>query len=235
MEDSKWTISAFPRLPNDINAWVEPAFGFEANPTSALQHVCMYPGPKAVFDQIMSNPDLDVNYESRSFDGTWHIGTTAFVYLLLSIYHSAEEDEQILAEKFEMLEELVARDDFNINKPVTVNELDVTECRTPLSWFFELAFAVYATNVFDEETNVAAIEAIVAHPRIAPTPEEISKCAEYGVVVPPRPIRNLNKWKKACRCLVIYQFWWKVAGEGQHAPGGEGEKRSREEFEKDFA
>lgn len=238
MEEESWGLVCFPRLPDNINAWIHPEPGIDAYPTSALQHVCCYdgfPNARAIFEAIMSDPDLDVNYESQSLDGTEKWGTTAFVYLLLSIY-DVEEDDDIIEQKFEMLKELVARDDFNINKPVAAGEFGEPDVYyTPLSWFFEVAFSHHVNYVCSVQTTVEVIAAIVAHPRIAPTAKEIAKCAEYGIVVLPRPIRNLNKWRKACRCLIIYQFWWKVAGEGQHAPGGRGEKRSLEEFEKDFA
>ena len=237
--NNDWEFESFESIPDDINKWINPESGYEPRPTSVLQHVCYYDGragSKFIFDQIISNADLDVNYESIDDDGEYY-GTTAFVYIIQGAIMNDQMDMPTvwMVEKFEMLKALVAREDFNINKPVCSIDCECEEYMTPLTWFLDVG-----ADAFEGHVSVAeCIEAIVAHPYIEPTADEIDRCAEYGVVVLPRPIRNLkcnlNKWRKACRCLLIYQFWWKVAGEGQHAPGGRGEKRSREEFDTDFA
>ena len=44
---------------------------------------------------------------------------------------------------------------------------------------------------------------------------------------------RMRIWRTATRMWCITNFWWKVAGEGQHASGGRGRKRSLTEFERD--
>jgi ankyrin repeat protein len=41
----------------------------------------------------------------------------------------------------------------------------------------------------------------------------------------------LGKWRAATRLWRLTNWWWRVAGKGQHAPGMPGHKRARVEFE----
>jgi ankyrin repeat protein len=45
----------------------------------------------------------------------------------------------------------------------------------------------------------------------------------------------LGKWRAATRLWRLTNWWWRVAGEGQHAPDMPGRKRARAEFEADCA
>ena len=46
---------------------------------------------------------------------------------------------------------------------------------------------------------------------------------------------RLKLWRAATRTWCISNFWWKVAGEGQHAPGERGHMRACSEFARDAA
>lgn len=191
----------------------------------------------------------------------YYPGTTSFIYLMMGTdnmidYYNetpvlSDNVRTQLLERFDMIKALVSRPDLDINSVLTANEfrtLDYEDAfetwqppSTALTWFINRWRLSRLSTCHDgyghhldkglKEAIRNVIKAIATHPHIAPTPEEIALCAEQGVVVLPRPVRLLNKWRKACRGLRISLFWWKIAGEGQHAPGGRGEKRSREEFE----
>ena len=49
-----------------------------------------------------------------------------------------------------------------------------------------------------------------------------------------RVVRNMSKWRRMLHMFKISNYWWKVAGEGQHCANGRGRVRDRKEFEEDF-
>ena len=44
----------------------------------------------------------------------------------------------------------------------------------------------------------------------------------------------LKTWREATRARCIADYWWRIAGEGQHAEGMPGRKRDLEDYEAEY-
>ena len=58
------------------------------------------------------------------------------------------------------------------------------------------------------------------------------KLCAVGLLQHYLPRMRLRKWRVATRMRVITNYWWRIAGDGQHAPSKPGFLRALAEFER---
>lgn len=112
-------------------------------------------------------------------------------------------------------------------------------CETALELLLLLTRrTVYAAS---RTLREATLDALLTHPRTRVTSEDVVRAratlgeTALGDDVVHRLLHlrgrtNLVRFAATWRLWLVTNWWWKAAGVGQHAPGGTGERRSRDEF-----